>query len=119
MSKIYALFFLTIFITLKIHAQQNLPALNGKVQDEHSNELLSGAIISIPMLNLKAASDDDGKFSFATVKPGTYWLVTKLIGYENDSVQITIREGTTLTHDIILSSKEYHLKSAGIVKLKK
>ncbi len=119
MNQFFRILCLLMFTSIFAKGQKTTPALSGTIQDENTKEFLSGAIVVIPALNLKAASDDDGKFSFATVKPGTYWMITKFIGYEKDSVRITVQNETPLVHDVFLSSKEVSLKNASVIRQKK
>lgn len=62
-----------------------------------------------------ASTDLDGRFSFQA-DPGTYTLVTSMIGYGNDERAITVEPGGTLKLDIQLGEGAQEIKAVEVVK---
>lgn len=76
----------------------------GRVVDADNREPLPGANIIIEGTTLGAAADANGFFTILQVPPGTYTVVAKMIGY-NDQRQTNVRVRVDLTTTINFSLK--------------
>lgn len=96
------LLFLAIVFTLNIpvsvYSQETGSAkIKGKVTDITSGETLIGAYIFIDGTSLGAASDLNGEYTIPNIKPGTYTIIFKYIGYKNiEKLNISLKPGETL-----------------------
>jgi len=77
-----------IFICLGTKAQDTF-SISGQVKDEKGLSL-RGATVFIANTTYINASDNEGKFSFDKIRPGTYEVVVKMIGFEPDIQNVTI-----------------------------
>jgi hypothetical protein len=86
-------------------------SLTGYVFDSNSNPL-PGANIYIDNSNKGSISNADGYYVL-NLKPGQYRIIYNYIGYQNDTLNISIRADEQLKKNIIL--KEYLLQSEAIM----
>lgn len=97
---------LSLLAFLMIHpsaySQQNTGTIVGTVQNP-SDESLPGVHISIPDLEMGTVTNADGEFRLTSVPVGTHNLQISMVGFEQQSEDITIETGQTLTLDIELS----------------
>jgi len=84
------LFILLLFINFAAKAQQTY-SINGTVSDG-KGVTLPGATVFITNSKYIQATNNEGKFSFNNLTPGTYEVVVKLLGFEPDIQSVTIRE---------------------------
>ncbi len=73
----------------------------GKITDENLVPL-AGATVIVENLLLGTSTNPDGTFSFSRLKPGTYKIIVTFLGYEKQTVEITLKENVTI--DIVLKS---------------
>lgn len=64
-------------------------SIHGVVMDDQ--EPLVGATVVILDINKGADTDIDGKFEISNIKPGNYTLQVSYIGYNTDSLQLSLR----------------------------
>lgn len=88
---------LFVFTCPSVFAQNEL---KGVVRDMKGNVGLAGVSVYIPDLKLGAATSADGKFRIRNVPRGTYLVVASLVGYADQTKEITIKE--TATVDFVL-----------------
>ena len=88
----FAHIFVLLFVFLPgvIRAQGN-HTLSGTVLDQENGEALIGATVLVLELRSGAAANEYGFYSL-TIPDGTYHIVVSYIGYQNDTVEITINE---------------------------
>lgn len=81
---------LVLIFLNNIFAQSNKIGINGFVEDIKTNELITGALISVGSKGA-AFSDSSGFFSFLLI-PGKYKIECKYLGYENSTKEITVKK---------------------------
>jgi outer membrane receptor for ferrienterochelin and colicin len=90
------------FITPIMQAQ-----LTGRIQgiilDEQTGKGLYGANILVQGTLLGAASDETGGFTISRLPPGAFTLFVTMIGYESQSIPITVQPDVTRTVTIHLT----------------
>ena len=94
-------------VSWQTHAQFSL---KGTVTDT-GNESLSGAHVIIKNTYYQTITDNNGKFNFTGVKPGTYLLQVSYVGYEVYADTITLQENA----DLIVSLHESAVVSDAVV----
>jgi hypothetical protein len=90
-----------------VFGQKHL-AITGTVRDEGSGLALSRANVSLLGSNAalqRKSSGKDGKFEFSNIEAGTYRLIIAYIGYETDTLQLTLKEDTLLQVHLKNSSR--------------
>lgn len=83
----------------------------GYIFDSNNNPL-PGANIYIDNSNIGSISNSDGYYTL-NLKPGYYKVIYSFIGYQNDTLNISIKANEKITKDIILI--EYLLESEAIM----
>ncbi|MGH7599581.1 MAG: TonB-dependent receptor [bacterium] len=82
------------------------PEGNGKIEgyilDSQNNEPLPGANVFLKGTTYGAATDLKGKFVVLQIPPGDYQLVVRYIGYLEKTVEVSVKEGQTLSQTIKL-----------------
>ncbi len=89
--KNYILIVVLFLFSLGISAQK----LNGKVVDSINGEAIPGAVVYFPQLKLVATTDENGRFSMASMPYGTYEMEVQIVGYSTYTRQLTINDSTT------------------------
>lgn len=103
--------------TTVVKAQKN-GNVSGRVIDVDTKVYLPGANVMLEGTTFGAASDRSGIYRISNIPPGTYSLVVSYIGYQNQSVEITIGEqGYTLTQDVAIKASEVKMQEVQIVGL--
>jgi len=80
---------LLLFIGFAAKSQQTY-SINGTVSDE-KGITLPGATVFITNSRYAVATDNEGKFIFGNVRPGTYEVVVKMVGFEPGIQSVTVR----------------------------
>jgi TonB-dependent receptor len=96
--------FLPLFIT-PLSLAQETGSLTGKIFDKSSKDGLPGANILLKETNIGTATDLDGKFLLRNVPAGKQTFVVTYIGYEPQTVEVTIFANKTVEQDFGLSVK--------------
>lgn len=111
-----ALFFLTFLVanTVTLWAQNG--TISGIVTDGITKETIIGANVYIQSTQVGTATDIDGKFSIANVKPGTYSLVVSFITYKThiipdvvvesgkiSEIQVALQEDATELKEVVVT----------------
>jgi CarboxypepD_reg-like domain len=86
------LLFLAFLTTANYSLAQN-GTISGTVTDGITKETIIGANVYIQGTQVGAATDIDGKFTIANVKPGTYSLVVSFITYKSHLIPDVLVEG--------------------------
>jgi Mg-chelatase subunit ChlD len=77
----------------------------GTIGDEKTKKPIAGAEISIQETDMKTTSDSKGKYIITTIKPGTYNILVKCIGYKTLVVEnIKVEKNATTKVDIWMVS---------------
>ena len=79
-------------------AAQRTGRLQGTVADARSGAPLEGAQVLIQGTGLSALTDSAGHYAFSPVRPGTYVLLARRIGYQSSEIRnVVIEAGKTRT----------------------
>lgn len=76
---------LVLGLTVNVMAQSG--QIVGTILEEGTNEPLIGATIQILGTSQGAAADFDGRFRILNVRPGTYTLEVRYIGYQTQTIE--------------------------------
>src|SRR5688572_10671232 len=79
--------------------------IGGVVKDAKNSETIIGANVYIQGTQVGAATDIEGKFTIANVKPGTYKLVVSFVTYKTHVISDVIVESGKIT-DIQVAMQE-------------
>jgi hemoglobin/transferrin/lactoferrin receptor protein len=96
------LYFCIIFSFLWGNSYAQNGELKGKVTDAESQTGLPNASISIPKINLKLTSDEEGIFSTGNIPAGKYSLIISYTGYKEKTLEVKIIPDSILTLNIEL-----------------
>lgn len=80
----------------------NLGAVRGRIVDA-SHEVLPGASVYIESLKTGAVSDVNGFYDLGNIKPGTYTVTVRYVGYQPVTTTLTITGGNTVEHNIVMN----------------
>jgi TonB-dependent receptor len=83
---------------------QQMGQITGRVTDADSKEYLPGANVMLKGTGFGASSDRNGIFRIANVPAGDYEMVVRYIGYEEQTVSLTVPASGSLTKDVALKS---------------
>ncbi len=78
---------------------QDTGSITGTVTDAESGETIPGVNVSIPELNIGAATDVDGEYTIEGVPAGTHTLSVSFVGYQTNEAEVTVSAGETVTQD--------------------
>jgi len=93
-SKKYVL--LCAFLMLSIMAFAQTGSISGKIVDEHGQPL-PGATATVSGTTNGAAADANGNYVIRGVKPGTYTVIGRFVGYTDLSKSVTVTSGGNVT----------------------
>src|SRR6202050_892097 len=109
----------------RIHAQsqgaigeaaQNQPgSISGTLMDP-AGSVLRGAQVSIPVKDRMVATDEQGRFFFSGLQPGSYEISVSYIGFQKLTKTVTVNPGVSTTVSLQLqveSQKQTVLVTAG------
>jgi outer membrane receptor protein involved in Fe transport len=94
LRKVYLILF-SLALTTVVWAQNGI--ISGKVIDLKTKEPVIGANAVIEGTTVGAATDLDGNFTIANVKPGTYSIVVSSITYKTQTIKDVITESASKT----------------------
>ena len=101
---------LVLALPVSVFAQTG--SIDGVVIDRITDEPIEGVEILIIELDLRTATDDEGKFSFDEITAGKYTLQVSLPRSENDEkVNVVVEEGKSLTPNIYITRVDYQLEA--------
>lgn len=106
--------------TVNANCSGNCGEIRGLVKDAATGEELIGVNIVLEGTNIGIATDVEGSYSIKKLKPGTYTIIAKYIGYENQSivsinvvggratyVNFELRENTVEISEVQIASGSY------------
>ena len=76
-------------------AEAQTGSIHGQVADT-AGRVLVAAIVEVPELGIGALSDSSGLFRFDSIPVATYLVRVAIIGFEDDSVRVDVRESGSL-----------------------
>ena len=94
---------------------QTASTVKGYVTDRTTGELLRGVTIRIAGTQLGAIADKDGRFLINGVPIGKVLLQATLLGYESESVSITLFNDGTSTKEVVFTMMPTSLQTSEIV----
>jgi len=118
--QLFLMCFVLVFLLISSSATfaQKNGAVSGRVMDVDTKEYLPGANIILEGTNFGAASDHSGLYRISNIPPGAYTLVASYIGYQDQSVEITIGEqGYTIAQDIAIKASDVKMQEVLILGL--
>ncbi|MCJ7554229.1 MAG: carboxypeptidase-like regulatory domain-containing protein, partial [Ignavibacteriaceae bacterium] len=118
--QLFLMCFVLVFLLISSSATfaQKNGAISGRVMDVDTKEYLPGANIILEGTNFGAASDHSGLYRISNIPPGAYTLVASYIGYQDQSVEITIGEqGYTIAQDIAIKASDVKMQEVLILGL--
>ena len=104
---------LTFCTLLLVPAWAQKGIIRGTIQDQQSNERLSGATVSIDDSSYGTAANLQGNFTL-NLPASTYDLTIRYLGYNDTTVQVEVRAGETTNVDIDLRSSATELSGLTI-----
>jgi TonB-dependent receptor len=112
MSNKLLVFLFSSFLLISAASAQN-GIIRGSIQDQQSDERLSGATISINEGNYGTAANLQGNFTL-NLPADTYELKIRYLGYRDTTVQVQVESGKTTNFDIRLQSSSMELSGLTI-----
>ncbi len=103
MKKNYLYIILSFFLYSNIYSQSAI--INGIVNDKTTSKTLQAATVAIDILKLQTLTGEDGKFTFSSLRPGTYTIVINKIGYKSERTTIDLSDNETKNISINLEPK--------------
>lgn len=82
---------------------QQFGEIRGTVYDRETNNPLPAASVVIVGTTLGSATDINGNYIIKNVRPGTYKVQARFVGYGSQTKDITVRPGETVTVDFYLA----------------
>lgn len=79
---------------------------SGRVVDAASGEPLVGATVFLVESRQGSATDREGRFTIASVKPGTYTAMFRLVGYEEQRIPLQLQEDVMQTVRLVATNIE-------------
>ncbi|WP_255563283.1 TonB-dependent receptor [Mucilaginibacter sp. 21P] len=96
---------------------QTTGKITGKVIDQKTSETLIGATVSIEGTTTGAATDVDGKYTIAGLKPGKYTILVRYIGYQTKSISdVEVKAGDVTNLDIAAAASQSTALKEVVVK---
>ena len=106
LSRFSAFLFLLFSFPMIAFAQGTI---TGTVYDADTGDVLPGAQVVIPSLNLGAVTDLDGVYTIDDVPAGDYTLEARFIGYASERQNISIANGQTIESDFTMGASAINL----------
>lgn len=92
--------------------------VTGRVTCLGTNEYLPGANVMLKGTTFGSATDRSGIYRISNISPGTYTLVVSYIGFEDQSIEITIGdEGHTLSQDMVIKASDVKMQEVKVLGL--
>jgi TonB-dependent receptor len=120
--------FLLLISTLAITVSAQTGSISGRILDSKTGEELIGVSVQIEGTVTGAATDFEGKYTIANVKPGTYTLIVSYISYtkksmagievkagEVASVNISLEESTKSLNEVVIQGEVKRETAAGLL----
>src|SRR5476649_2630419 len=101
-------FILLLFISLHVFSQQI--TIKGTITDEH-NQAIPFASVYIKNTTRGTSANSEGEYTMQ-VKPGTYDVQYKAVGYKQESRKLNLTGSVVL--NVVLTTETYQLKGVVI-----
>jgi hypothetical protein len=103
---------LLLFVLLPVGIRAQNAIVLGRVIDQQSGEGLPGAAIRVLDTPIGTATDNQGRFRLGGLKPGSYRLEARMLGYEPQLQQVTLRPGSTV--ELLFALREQAIEIAPV-----
>lgn len=114
MKRILLLLFFVVCCGMTLSAQ-NGGVISGTVKEDNGNLALPGATIRLDKLNRYTISDKNGYFEFLNVPAGDYEVMVSYIGYDTDSISVSVKSGMNAVVNFLLEEDMYILGEAVVM----
>jgi iron complex outermembrane receptor protein len=105
-------FFTALFVLLASFAHAaDVGTITGSVSNLQTGNMLEGAKIEIPALNVSVLSDNTGRFVISSVPAGSHEIVATYLGLDSIKAQLNVSAGQRVTRDFELTSGIYKLEA--------
>ncbi|MFH4968467.1 carboxypeptidase-like regulatory domain-containing protein [Gaetbulibacter sp. M240] len=106
------LFYTVVFLVITATGfAQNTGRISGNLLDLESNKApLNMAKVTLKGLNTETVSDAQGHFKFDNLKPGTYTLVSRFVGYDPKEITVEVKPETTNTVTLEMAASSISLE---------
>ena len=109
MKKVYASFLILVMLLVSsapVLAQAGF--ISGQVTDANDGEPLIGANVLIEGTTIGASTDLDGNYRILNVRPGTYTIVVRYVGYQTQFIQnVLVQSGLRTNLDIEMQEEMF------------
>ncbi|MGH1364196.1 MAG: TonB-dependent receptor [Calditrichia bacterium] len=106
-AKLYQILIVTFafcfVLSTHLQSQETFGNIDGRITDG-DGKALTGANVILQGANKGTATDLNGRYNINRVTAGSYTLEVSYIGYQTQTVEISISDGQTTTQDIQLSA---------------
>lgn len=96
-------FFVVVALCGVIQAQET-GKIRGVVSDAATGEVLIGANVFFPDLNMGSSTDIDGEYLITLIPVGTYKVIARYVGYQEQAAEVTINKDKTIEHNFELEA---------------
>ncbi len=103
---------LMVFSSTMVLAQGTI--IKGQVRDSLTGEPLELANIRLLETSRGAATDEHGYFFIVDIPPGSYTIMAERIGYAEQYIRVTLREGESLSLGFALVQTQYSLEEVAV-----
>ena len=83
---------------------QQTGQIAGRISDADTKEYLPGANVMLKGSGFGAATDRAGSYRIQNVPAGDYEMIVRYIGYEEQTLKVTVASGGTLVKDVALKT---------------
>jgi TonB-dependent receptor len=106
-----AAFFLFVFSSFVVHAQQATGDITGRVMNQATGKYLANAVVSVDGTGLRALTDDLGVYHIPNVAPGSHTVRAAYTDLDSVTSTVTVAAGETATADFNLTSEVYVMEA--------
>jgi TonB-dependent receptor len=111
----FKLYLIAFFIFLGTVAIAQTSSIKGVITDSKTGEKLVGANVHFAGTELGSSTDANGAYTVTNIKPGSYKINVKYIGYTLYEKQITLAPNQELTLNISIVSSSELLQNVDVV----
>lgn len=105
------IFYTVVFLIVAAtgFAQQSGRITGNLLDLESDNAPLNMAKVSLKGYHMETVSDEAGRFTFENLKPGTYTLVSRFVGYDPKEITVEVKPETTNTVTVEMAASTISL----------
>jgi len=83
-------------------------SISGVVRFQNSSEIVSGAVVLVTELRRSTKTNDEGRYEFRNVPPGTYTLLAQRDQLTTDRTVVSVAPGQAVSADFVLTLSTLH-----------